>query len=441
MKLAELNAFRVKIRKLEATPQEIKDKWVEFKASQNAITAELKQLQKKQLLRMCGYGCSTAFRKDRLVSIALKNMMQSFAPGDTFTYEPHNQTVEQAVDEQVETWTDELIAALKNPKPQPAYTPPPPSPKELQRREEEAKGEEWLKLHKPSWAEAVIVAELHRDTSDTLSDYHGSEVEKFVVLAWSKHTRDLFSEMRQAADRYPETQHLGTDKGIFRIYKNPNPDYPDERNRRLFEYNGKDWWPTLEEAEAVAQEVERRDAEHIAKRKAGVIDHSYVTQLPFGYFIKGSEDKIENREKYAMGHGYYLGHDRYRGWQVFKRQFSSGMAEVAAAIGRGDHILEVNPPQQAQRSSKRSTSPVQPKDIKPLTLPEGVELTIIESQHTQTKEKLWCVKISQKVERSLYNELNNRAKQLGGYYSSFRRDGAIPGFLFKEEAKAKLFIS
>ncbi|WP_420408676.1 methyltransferase [Hoeflea sp.] len=60
----------------------------------------------------------------------------------------------------------------------------------------------------PSWAKAVIVADLIEDKSDYMSDYHGSTRTRSIILAFSKHTRDLFPEMRKAALNHPETAFL-----------------------------------------------------------------------------------------------------------------------------------------------------------------------------------------------------------------------------------------
>lgn len=64
-------------------------------------------------------------------------------------------------------------------------------------------GAEYLAEHRPQWAKAVIVAELQKDESDSMTDYFASKTVKTLVLAWSKHTRDLFPEMRKAAKRAP----------------------------------------------------------------------------------------------------------------------------------------------------------------------------------------------------------------------------------------------
>lgn len=60
----------------------------------------------------------------------------------------------------------------------------------------------------PPWAVAAIVAELHEDASDHYSDYHNHRTLRTVVIGWSKHTRDLFAEMRKAAATFPETADL-----------------------------------------------------------------------------------------------------------------------------------------------------------------------------------------------------------------------------------------
>lgn len=60
----------------------------------------------------------------------------------------------------------------------------------------------------PPWAKSAIVAELVANESDSQTDYYGHSISRFVVLAWSKHNRDLFTEMRKAAARFPDTAHL-----------------------------------------------------------------------------------------------------------------------------------------------------------------------------------------------------------------------------------------
>lgn len=69
----------------------------------------------------------------------------------------------------------------------------------------------------------------------------------------------------------------------------------------------------------------------------------------------------------------------------------------------------------------------------------NAEMIIKESYHAKKNIALWVVVLTARVERSVYEELNNRAKKLGGYYSSYKGNGAIPGFTFESKEAAKLF--
>jgi len=81
---------------------------------------------------------------------------------------------------------------------------------EAMRKRNRESGSAWLAENRPAWAKSAIVAELVSDQSDSQSDYHGSTTKRTVLLAWSKHTRDLFPEMRKAAANFEPTASLAT---------------------------------------------------------------------------------------------------------------------------------------------------------------------------------------------------------------------------------------
>lgn len=66
--------------------------------------------------------------------------------------------------------------------------------------------------------------------------------------------------------------------------------------------------------------------------------------------------------------------------------------------------------------------------------------TIIESTHTKHGHDLFIVQLADRVDRDSYSVLNANAKKLGGYYSSFRGNGAIVGFQFKTRDAADAFL-
>ncbi|WP_434430331.1 methyltransferase domain-containing protein [Aeromonas veronii] len=64
---------------------------------------------------------------------------------------------------------------------------------------------------------------------------------------------------------------------------------------------------------------------------------------------------------------------------------------------------------------------------------------IIQTKHSKTGEDLFVVQMGDRVDRDTYNTVNAKAKEMGGWYSSFRGKGAVPGFQFKDKAKAAEF--
>ncbi len=134
---------------------------------------------------------------------------------------------------------------------------------ETLRNENVQKGKKLFAKHIPADAKALIVAELETDDCDMQTDYFNTTHSGLVVLGWSTHKRDIFSEMRKHAHKIPETEHLAIVPTI-----GSNGDEKTEDN--------KEYWHPLD----------------------------------------------EHREKYSMGAGYYLkatgGYST--GWKIEKQR-------------------------------------------------------------------------------------------------------------------------
>jgi hypothetical protein len=84
---------------------------------------------------------------------------------------------------------------------------------ERQREQEEqrARVDAWqdsIRDKIPADAKAVLIAVREIDDCDTMTDYFNTKTGEMVILGFSRHTRDLFPEMRKAAARYDATAHL-----------------------------------------------------------------------------------------------------------------------------------------------------------------------------------------------------------------------------------------
>ena len=69
-------------------------------------------------------------------------------------------------------------------------------------------GAERLRPLIPSDAKAVIIGELRVSECDSYTDYYNYRIERTVILGFSKHTRNLFSEMRKYAANFEGTAYL-----------------------------------------------------------------------------------------------------------------------------------------------------------------------------------------------------------------------------------------
>ncbi len=79
--------------------------------------------------------------------------------------------------------------------------------------------------------------------------------------------------------------------------------------------------------------------------------------------------------------------------------------------------------------------------------PEGFEL--IAGRHTRDGHDIWTVRLIERLPRERYKALTVLAKQAAdpdspvpsGYFSRYRRGGAVPGFVFGSEAEARRFLA
>jgi hypothetical protein len=64
---------------------------------------------------------------------------------------------------------------------------------------------------------------------------------------------------------------------------------------------------------------------------------------------------------------------------------------------------------------------------------------VIATKHTKQGHDLFVVQLADRVSREDYDTLNASAKRLGGNYSSYRGNGAVPGFQFRTRESADAF--
>lgn len=70
----------------------------------------------------------------------------------------------------------------------------------------------------------------------------------------------------------------------------------------------------------------------------------------------------------------------------------------------------------------------------------NTSMQIFETKHTKHGHDLFVVKLSDRVNADTFKDLSQKARLLGGNYSSYARDGAIAGFQFRTKEHAERFM-
>lgn len=249
---------------------------------------------------------------------------------------------------------------------------------------------------------SVIIAELVKDDCDLMTDYFAtSNVGLPMILGFSKHNRDLFPEMRKAADTWAETAHLGVGKDIFRPRIVFIEDVINENGIKIH-YKGEisrfhGDHITWEERQQLFSTEAEAQAFIDTKDPLYPIQHDSRALATFKWEI--TRESIEHKEKYSMGHGYYLkASSRYSsGWEVSKSYLEGGQ-KAFEADRLTDHakaqlgLLQVKELREAVVESNDKTSEPKPEGTvtnwRRNEEHKGIEIEFAEKPSPEVRQRL-----------------------------------------------------
>lgn len=295
---------------------------------------------------------------------------------------------------------------------------------EKRNAEIKARGLLILAEKKPDWAKAAIVAHLENNTSDPYTDYHGHTTEKTVIIGWSKHTRDLFPEMRKAAANcgMEQLKELGPGNDQWRAYLawDHNSSDLDAKEKRFISnyeahyYKGCGLDISMDDGKSPVFLTENELDQWLQDKTA-----------PAGTEYKKSVESFEHRQKYSMGGGYFLknGHRDSSGWKV-RKDCCNNLEMIAGQ--EGGYMVPDDKKKAPAKAAKKTS------------IDNGGSMAIEEHTHTKKGFQMFICIMAGRVERAEYLELLAKAKELGGWYSRKWR-GTPAGFAFKEESAAVEF--
>jgi hypothetical protein len=195
----------------------------------------------------------------------------------------------------------------------------------------------------PAGVKWVIVANRVQDQSDFMTDYFASTTKESILLAFSKHGKDNFAEMRKAAATFEPTKHLGPGRDVYTCRVILQNDVPNCNGSAYWKGTRSHWHQELDTTDGYeAVKFETR-----AEAEAFIAGKPAPESINFDCGDKGTVlgvfawdidvDEVEHREKWSMGHGYYLkrGGQHGDGWEVRKEERSP--ESLAYMIGAGKY--------------------------------------------------------------------------------------------------------
>ena len=135
--------------------------------------------------------------------------------------------------------------------------------------------------------------------------------------------------------------------------------------------------------------------------------------------LASADEKVENRDYY-----YWIGNHPHRGWQVRKEELTDQIIDdLYVAAAQGKYLCESNDCNNHDKEDNSS-----PLFIAAQTI------------HSKKGHHLYVATLKEEVERQTFLSIRTRAKTYNGYYSSYKKDGAIPGFQFLTQQDRDQFI-
>jgi Large polyvalent protein associated domain 39/ADP-Ribosyltransferase in polyvalent proteins len=114
---------------------------------------------------------------------------------------------------------------------------------------------------------------------------------------------------------------------------------------------------------------------------------------------------------------------------------------------RGEAFLMLTPEQRVKYDELEAESTKEDRETRKRAARTEVKAAgqttggqIIATKHTKTGVDLFVVQLADRLSKEDYNTILASAKKFGGWYSSFRGNGAVPGFHFKTRDGADAFL-
>ncbi|MEC4720463.1 hypothetical protein RY831_14975 [Noviherbaspirillum sp. CPCC 100848] len=161
-----------------------------------------------------------------------------------------------------------------------------------------------------------------------------------------------------------------------------------------------------------------------------------LAQLQESHLARYRENAIASREKRAQQVAYYKkALENPETVDEFKVFIKFNGEEKLSTEQRARYDALVTGHLRAKRESEGTANAV----IQGVS--SQADMALVQTKHTREHYDLFVVQLNRRVDASQFKELSTAAKRLNGWYSSYGRGGAIPGFQFKSKDAAEQFMT
>ncbi len=122
-------------------------------------------------------------------------------------------------------------------------------------------------------------------------------------------------------------------------------------------------------------------------------------------------------------------------------------SKIRSGMTRREAFLTLTPEQRIQYDTLEAESTREAREARKRADATRVQTAgqtttgqVIATKHTKNGYDLFVVQLADRLSPEDYKKVLASAKKMGGWYSSFRGNGAIPGFQFKDRANADAFL-
>lgn len=380
--LAASRAVAVALMEGKITAEQLREQWQRYLKAEPHIKAWFQRLTVPQLKKLAGWTPSD--KKDRLISTLAERLASRYHLEDGISWSPFTEKYTDAIGRVIDGYTDEKLQAVA------------------------AKVREHDEARKKAKSEAEERARAEREERERRMA-NPTTAEDYELLISERGRHALTPEQKIEADELIALRDRGRREAVEAAARAER-----ERQRAAAAADAR---PSRD---LTPEELEARIASFTTK----------VDDAQRAYAI-AAESRSYGRTQATYRRNQAHAHEKWQELERWRRRLDHAKKVLEAKRGGG-----------AMPADGADEAPAATAEAAPAAGPAPTSdlLKLHAGKHTKKGHSIWTAALEKRVDSTHFDALKAAAKRHGGYYSSYRGGGAIPGFVFDSEAEAHAFL-